>query len=457
MVYSAMQFVHGFIYKDKPAIKSGIKTFFLAVILLLPRLSYQHFRIDGADYKKSVKKSLSSIDTIYKDDGISDAASLKDQIEALSQRLAADDYQVELQSSVEQENGENYTLRNLSAIKSAAIPDSADIILISTALDSEDFSYAADISVIESLADKLSTYDSSIEIRFLVSMDGREGQDAAQYYIDSLDASVLDRIICNIDFDMQSLADYTGLLGFTVNGRKNPVSDAITTSVKRMTGQALEIKQNKECEYISFHLNGIPTVYLEQATVEDSSAARSIDDLDVDQISDVAAVLGDTIIPLVRNGSSELTEALTSDTRNIYCSGAFQKDKDTFIKGNSLKEISEAFGTALTKTEQQDSYGNDLYSGRLYILTFDDAVNVLFHITDGKLSRISIDTGDVPVSKDELTQILNNLYGDYQKEDDEIIWTDAGSKAIYSISGAESKNAIDSMTSGGYSFNISSS
>ncbi len=457
MVYSAMQFVHGFIYKDKPAIKSGIKTFFLAVILLVPRLSYQYLRIDGADYKKSVKNSLSSINSIYKEHGTSDVSALKTQIERLSERLADDGLKVELQSSVEQENGSNYTIRNMSAIKSATeSSDSTNIVIISTSLDEEsDYSYAADLAAIESLAHKLSAYDSSIEIRFLVSMDGRQGQDAAQYYLDSLDDSVVDRIICNIDFKMQSLADYTGLLGFTPNGKNNPVSSNISSSVKKMTGQSLDVKQLKTAEYISFHLNNIPAIYLEQAAVTDSNPADSIDDLDIDQIADVSAVIGDTVIPMIKSGTSDLIRLLSGDSRSIYCSGSFLKDKDHFISGSSIREIAEAYGTSLTSLNQKDSDGNDLYSGNLYILTFDDAVGATFHIKDNTLTRISINTGDIPVTKDELIQILSNLFNSYQTIDNTLIWTDASSGADYIISDTRSSDTPEMMNSGGYSFYIS--
>lgn len=458
MVYSAMQFVHGTIYKDKPAIKSGIKTFFLAVILLVPRLSYQHLRIDGADYKKSVKDSLTSINSIYKDQGTSDVSGLKVQMESLSERLADDGLKVELQSSVEEGNGSTYTIRNMSAIKPATkSADPADIVLISTSLDVDsDYSYAADLSVMESLAHKLSAYDSSVEIRFLVSMDGRQGQDAAKYYLDSLDDSIVDRIICNIGYKMQSLADYTGLLGFTPNGKGNPVSSHISSSVKRMTGQSLDVKQLKTAEYISFHLNDIPAMYLEQATVADSSNADSINDLDIDQIADVAAVIGDTVIPMIKSETSDLTSSLSGDLRTTYCSGSFIKGKDTFIIGSSMREIAEAYGTSLTSLSQKDSDGNDLYSGNLYILTFDDAVGVTFHIKDNVLNKISINTGDIPVTKDELTQILSNLFGNYQNVDNTLIWTDADSGAAYIISDTDSTDALNMMTSGGYSFYISS-
>ncbi len=458
MVYSAMQFVHGFIYKDKSAIKSGIKTFFLAVFLLVPRLSYQYLRIDGADYKKSVKDSLSSINSIYKDHGTYDTTLLKAQMESLSEHLADDGLKVELQSSVQQENGNSYTIRNLSAIKSATdSPDSANIVLVSTSLDEDsDYSYAADLSVMESLAHKLSSYDSSIEIRFLVSMDGRQGQDAAQYYLDSLDDSIVDRISCNIDFKMKSLSDYTGLLGFTPNGKSNPVSSHISSSVKKMTGQSLDVKQLKTAEYISFHLNDIPAIYLEQADVADSNPADSIDDLDIDQIADVAAVIGDTVIPMIKSGTSDLISSLSGDLRNTYCSGSFLKDKDLFISGSSIRGISEAYGTSLTSLDQKDSDGNDLYSGSMYILTFDDAVGATFHIKDNTLARISINTGDIPVTKDELIQILNNLFDSYQNIDNTLIWTDAGSGAAYSITDISSSDALDNMTSGGYSFYISS-
>ncbi len=458
LVYSAMQFIHGILYKDKTATASGIKTLIISLLLLVPRLSYQHFRIDGSDYEKSVKASLESIALVHDGATASTHEEFKNQMDALSERLTDDAYDVELQTSVENDGSGEYTIRNLSAVKSASgNTDDADIILISTSLDESrdtDFSYAADLSVIEAIAHRLCNYDSSVELRFLVSTDKRQGQDAAGFYIDSLDNKVKERIRCAIDLDMKSLSDYTGLLGYTINGRNNPVSGRLISSVKKMTGQSMDIKQFKDAGYISFHLKDIPSVCLEQATVENSTSARSIEELDIDQIADAAAVIADAILPSVKSDDSELMRELASLDVSDYCAGSFIKDKDHFVTGSSLTEISEAYGTSLVSTGAKDSYGNELYSGKLYILTFDHCSNVVFHVNDGRLLKITIDTQSLPCSQSELSQILNNLFGDSETTEHGHVWTDAGSGASYCILDVSSKEALTDMISGGYCFYI---
>lgn len=484
LVYSAMQLIHGFLYKDKAAKRSGIKTLIISLVLLAPRLTYQYLRIDGSDYKKSVKTALSSIASVHESESASVQAELKAQMDALSSRLADEAYDVELQTSVEKDADGDYTIRNLSATKAASGDSTnADIIIISTSLDGlssdrnapqddspddevsseeptqgdaavTDFSYAAELSVMEALAHRLSGYDSSVELRFLVSSDKRHGQDAARSYIDSLDSDVKDRIICAIDYDMKSLSDYTGLLGHTVNGRNNPVSKKLISSIKKMTGQKVDIRQLKDAGYIAFHLEDIPSVHIEQATVEKSSAAKSIGDLNIDQIADVAASLGDTILPVVKSGDSAFMADLLSLDASNYCSGSFIKDTDHFAEGSSIRAIEETYGTALRSTGAYDAEGNELYSGKLYLLTWDDASDVMFHVRDEKLKKITVDTGSITVPRDGLSQILNNLFGNSQKTETGLVWTDTESGASYYVEDSSSAEALEDLTSGGYSFYI---
>ncbi|WP_036607401.1 M28 family peptidase [Oribacterium sp. P6A1] len=460
MVYSAMQFVHGFLYKQKPYIRSGVKTFIIAVILLAPRLIYQHIRIDGSDYKKAVKASVKAVSSVYDSVGTADSANIKAQLEALSERLSDSGYSVSLASSVENENEGNFTVRTFSAVKAASSDaDRADIILISTALDSdgteEGFTDdAAEISVIEAVAKKLEKTELDTELRFLVFTDGRNGQDGAYSYLHSLTEDERNRITGNISFDLLGLSDYTGFETVTVNGRENPLSGIINSSVKRMTGQKLSIIQEKDSELVSFHINEIPGVLLKQAYVEKASAAKSVDMLNQDEIADAAAIIGDAVIRELKSRESETIKALKTDDREAFTSGSFRKDKDSFSCGSSLKDISENFGTVLTETGLTDASGNKLYEGRLYLLTFDSPVPVLFHVNDSGLQIVAADTGAVPASKDELTRILKNLFGDPIAEADVLSWTDEKTGAVYHIAASESDYTVSSMTSGGYSFYI---
>ena len=492
MVYSAMQFVHYFIYKSRAHLQSGIKTLILALVLLAPRLTYQQIRIDGSDYKKSVKEALGSVTKVY--EASDPEAAEKAQLEALSARLQACGFTVELDTSVETKENLSFTVRNLTAVKTASSgsPES-DFILVSTVLpgsessDSHhgDYAGAANVSALEALASKLKDMTSDTELRLLVTCDGREGQDGAYDYIKSLSEDEKKRCLGNISFDLLGLSDYTGFELSTVNGVANPLSLSVKASVKKMTGQKTAVQQKKNSQSVSFHVNGIPSVDLSQSYVDKAESAKSPDKLNESEIEDMAAIIGNILMPIMKEGDSELvieskTVVASRDAENSpYFSGSFRVGKDTFsgksflrgkdtiseassLKGNSgfsddiyLERVMENFGIKLTETGLRDSSDNILYSGSLYFLTFDSPVNVLFHIGESGLAAISIDTGDIDSSKEELTQILTNLFGEPEAESDSSSWTDEKACAKYVISDKTPDSLISSetdMLKGGYSF-----
>lgn len=491
MVYSAMQFVHYFIYKSKTHLHSGIKTLILALVLLAPRLTYQQIRIDGSDYKKSVKEALGSVTKVY--EASDREAAEKAQLEALSERLQAYGFTVELDTSVETKKNLSFTVRNLTAVKAAASgsPES-DFILISTVLpgaessDSHHSEYAgaANVSALEALASKLKDMTSDTELRFLVTCDGRDGQDGAYNYIKNLSEDEKRRCLGNISFDLLGLSDYTGFAISTVNGVANPLSLSVKTSVKKMTGQKTSVQQKKNSQIVSFHVNGIHSVNLSQSYVDKAEPAKSPEKLNESEIEDMAAIIGNILMPVMKEGDSELViesktvVASQNEENSPYFSGSFKTGKDTFsgvsfprgtdiiseessLKENSevsddsyLESIMENFGTKLTDTGHKDSSGNALFSGSLYLLTFDSPVNVLFHIGESGLSAISIDTVDIAFSKEELTQILTNLFGEPVEEGDSSSWTDEKSCAKYVISDDTPDSLFSSetdMLNGGYS------
>ncbi|SFG51729.1 hypothetical protein [Oribacterium sp. WCC10] len=506
IVYSAMQLLHGYLYKEKQYICSGIMALLLSVLMLMPRLVYQHIRTDGSDYKKYVKSSLQAIENVYKDHSGNEAENEKTQLDALSGRLAGYGYDVNVKSFVEttdinsgkqvikteddtheetsdeshqdnhdtdprcsdQENKDSLqTVRYLSAVKKASVSgDSSDIILISTALPCDSsrdgFSEGAgDIAVLESLAQKLSALDADFEIRFMISKDGREGQDAAYRYIESLSEEEKARIACDISFDMKALSDYTGFEIYTANGINNPVASSLSASLKKMTGQKTSTDQDKHNCSAAFHINGIPSAYLRQATVEKAGSAKSIEDISQDEVADASAVIGDIILGIAKRKNALLSELGSSD-KTVICSGSFRKGKDVFSSDNvslsnsssEFRRICENFAVSLTETGDTDGNGRKLYSGHLYILNFDSPVSVLFHFRGDGLSKVTIDSKDTGKSKEEMQQILSNLFGEAEESDGTYFWKDTDGSAIYQLSQADSSEALRDMTSGGYSLCI---
>ena len=94
--------------------------------------------------------------------------------------------------------------------------------------------------------------------------------------------------------------------------------------------------------------------------------------------------------------------------------------------------------------------GTDIYSGNLYLLTFDSPSEVFLHINDEGLKRITVNTKDLSRSKEELTQILKNLFGEPEAKDDVLIWTDEEYGSKYHLSETDSSDAFENSVSEGY-------
>lgn len=456
MVYSAMQFVHGAIYKEKKALIHGIKTFLLAVLLLAPRLIYQRVRVDGSDYLKLIKTSVNATGLINDSSASYDEQLEERQLEALAERLSAAGYRTDILNGSLSSNSET-GVQMLSAVKAASSDsDEADIILISAYLDSSDadavFLDTSKIAILESAAKRLSAMDTSAEIRFLISRDLYKGQNAAEEYLSNLSSDEKNRILFELSIDLRKSDEYPGFEAATANGKATPLSEALISSIRKMTGQKTELKRSTETEYIVYHVNDIPSVLLIRNLPEDSSTKNAPQVPDAEQLSDTAAIIGNILSDACSKNSTAFTTSIRSIDKSNIGSGSFVKK--AYPKSVSVMKISEELGVKLTETGMKAQDGTDIYSGNLYLLTFDSPSEVFLHINDEGLRRITVNTKDLSRSKEELTQILKNLFGEPEAKDDVLIWTDEEYGSKYHLSETDSSDAFENSVSEGYTLYI---
>ena len=456
MVYSAMQFVHGAVYKEKKALLHGLKTFLLAVILLAPRLIYQKVRIDGSDYAGLIKTSIKATAIINDASASYDEQIEKLQLEALAERLSENGYSIDyLTGSSDGDSGNEFQM--LSAVKATSSDsDASDIILISTYIDSSDadaiFYDTAKIAVLESVAKRLSVMNASTEIRFLISRDPGQGRNTAEEYMSNLSSEDKQRILFELSLDLENSDEYPGFKAATVNGKATPLSDALISSIKKMTGQKVELQRSTDTEYVVYHINGIPSVLLTQHLTKESSAKKSSLVPDAEQLSDTAAIIGNMLTNAVSKNSTAFIDSIRSMDMREPGSGSFVRK--AYPESLSMMKISEELGVRLTETGMKDPDGADIYSGNLYLLTFDTPSEVYFHITDKGLNRITVNTKGLSRSKEELTQILKNLFGEPEVKDSVRIWTDEEYGSRYHIAEADLSDTFDNIVSDGYSLYI---
>ena len=456
MVYSAMQFVHGAIYKEKKSLIHGIKTFLLALLLLAPRLIYQRVRVDGSDYLKLIKTSIEATGIINNASATYDEQVEKLQLEALAERLSEDGYHIDhLTGSADNDSINGFQL--LSAVKTTlSDAESADIILISAYLDAADevasFFDTSKIAILESVAKKLSYMETSAEVRFLISRDARQGRDMAEEYISSLSADEKKRIIFELSFEISNSDEYPNYGAATVNGRSTSVSDALISSIRKMTGQKVNLQISTDTEYVVYHVNDIPSVLLIRNLTEESSTKKA--GVQAEKLSDSAAIIGNILTNAVSKNRTAFSDSIRSMDKDVVGSGSFVKK--AYPKSLSVMDISEDLGVKLTEIGKKDSAGAVIYSGRLYLLTFDSPSEVLFHINDEGLKKISLNTKELSRSKEEITQILKNLFGEPETEDGVLIWTDEEYSSKYHLTESDTSDTFENSVSDGYTLYITS-
>ena len=454
MVYSAMQFVHGAIYKEKKSLIHGIKTFLLALILLAPRLIYQRVRVDGADYVKLIKASIEAHGIINAASASYDEKTEELQLEALAERLSEKGAHIDfLTGSVNNYSEADFQM--LSIVKPASSDtEDADIILVSAYLNAADdaaaFNDSSKIACLESVAKKLSDMETSAEIRFLISKDAHQGRDSAEGYISSLSSDEKARILFELSFEIRNSDEYPNYEAATVNGKATPISEALISSIKKMTGQKADLQRSTDTDYVVYHVNDIPSVLLIRNLKEENSKNKA--EAEAEKLSDSAAIIGNILTNAVSKNRPDFMDSIRSMDKDKVGSGSFVKK--AYPESSSIMDISAYLGVKLTETGQKDSAGADIYSGRLYLLTFDTPSEVFFHINDEGLKKITLNTKELSRTREELTQILKNLFEEPETENGVLIWTDKEYGSRYHMSEVDSSDAFENNVSDGYTLYI---
>ncbi len=399
LIFAAMQFLHAVLYKDTKARRDGVRALLLGVVLLAPRIVYHQFRLDAADYTKSVTAA----------------------------------YQNYLDTALEENDG--YTL--LAIQQSNTDPDDADILIISTPRYTADGERnAAGLAVLKAVSEKTLKKKSAVELRYIAFAGEEHALEGARSYISRLSDDEKARVVGNLQLgsmDTAALGDYQ--IGVS-NGRENALTSRLVKSVKRMSGQKATMHEEKSSDHTAFSMEGIVSAQLQQGRAEPAT------DIDMDELAKAAAIVGDTVQTIMREKDHSFRTEVEQTSINIRAAGAFQPYVDRFSFDEGIPAMEQKLGTKLYDTGTSDTDGCKIYTVALYVLQQDTPVTVEVHVMDdgaGALHELSIDSAALGVDEAVLRQMLTNFFGEETENtstdgNTEHIYLDSQANAMYDVS-----------------------
>ena len=399
LIFAAMQLLHAVLYKDPKARHDGVVALLLGIVLLAPRIVYHQFRLDAADYTKSVTVA----------------------------------YQNYLDIALEESDG--YSL--LAIQQSNTDPDDADILVISTPLYTADGERnATGLAVLKAVSEKMLKKKSAVELRYIVFAGEGHALEGARSYISRLSDDEKARVVGNLQLgsmDTAALGDYQ--IGVS-SGRENALTDRLVKSVKRMSGQKATMHEDKSSDHTAFSMEGIVSAQLQQGS------AAPATDADMDELAKAAAIVGDTVQTIMCEKDHSFRTEAEETSINIRAAGAFQPYVDRFSFDEGIPAMEQKLGTKLYDTGTSDTDGCKIYTAALYILQQDTPVTVEVHVMDhgtGALHELSIDSAALGVDEAVLRQMLTNFFGEEAENTSadgstEHVYLDSQANAMYDVS-----------------------
>lgn len=415
LIFAAMQFLHAVLYKDTKARRDGVRALLLGVVLLAPRIVYQQFRLDAADYTKAVTSAY------------------KSGTDALP------------------ETGDGYTL--LAIQQGGTDPANADIVVLSTALYTpEGTTNAAGLAVLKAVSEQTQKKKSAVELRYIAFTGEEDALAGAQNYLASLPEEEKARVVADIQIGDIGHADAGAFQIAVSNGRENPLTDRLVKSVKRMSGQKATMRADKSSDHTAFSMEGIVSAVLTQ---------EGDDAPEMDELAKAAAIVGDTVQGLMRDKSGRFRAEVEATPVDVRAAGAFQPQVNAWPSGTGIPAIEQQLGTRLTDTGTSDADGCKIYTAQLYILQQDAPVPVEVHVTTApeRVDQITVDTSALGMDEAMLRPMLTNFFGEGSEKaaengSHETIYLDSAAQAMYHVSATTTAETGAGVPAGGYTLSI---
>ncbi|MBS4224251.1 M28 family peptidase [Lederbergia citrea] len=169
---------------------------------------------------------------------------------------------------------------------------------------------ASGVGVALELARVMSNMPTDTELRFVTFGAEELGLLGSYAYVDSLSQEERDRVVGMFQMDMVGSRDAGELVMFTVDGRKNKVTDLSAAAGVR-TGTPLTYGQEGRSDHVPFHYAGIPAALFIHNPVEPwyHTPEDSIDKISKEKLQETAEIVGAAVYHIVRPDTPALERA----------------------------------------------------------------------------------------------------------------------------------------------------
>lgn len=162
---------------------------------------------------------------------------------------------------------------------------------------------ASGVSAVLELARVFAKEKTDTEIRFLTFGSEERGLVGSSYYAASLQKSDVDKMVAHFQMDMIGARDagkdkpFGGLIMYTIDGKKNLVTDLGANASKNLFNEVLPYGQLGRSDHQPFHELGIPSALFIHSPVEPSyhKPTDTLDKIDKKKLLQVAKIIGTSV------------------------------------------------------------------------------------------------------------------------------------------------------------------
>ncbi|WP_311202559.1 M28 family peptidase [Peribacillus aracenensis] len=176
---------------------------------------------------------------------------------------------------------------------------------------------ASGVSAVLELARILAKTPIDTEIRFLTFGSEERGLVGSSYYADSLPKEDVDRMVAHFQMDMIGGRDAGednpagGLIMYTIDGKKNLVTDLGSSAGARTMDVAIPYGQLGRSDHQPFHELGIPSALFIHSPVEPwyHQPTDTLDKISKEKLQQAAEIVGASVYQIARPETPALTNA----------------------------------------------------------------------------------------------------------------------------------------------------
>ncbi|MDD3797072.1 MAG: M28 family peptidase [Lachnospiraceae bacterium] len=382
----------------------------------------------GGEYSDTLNASMEELTSVARGAG---QEGEQEQIQKLSERLKGYGYEVSLDEFTAQTVlKENFTSQNIVAKRKADQDKNqengtADILVVSAHIDSIASTVGADddasgVAVLESVAAAVQELPSNTEVWFVVFSGEEEGLKGSTHFAETITEDEKSRMIGDLQLDMLGHYLTEGYGVNTVNGRENLLAELLVDSVEEVTGKTISITQEKASDHVSFSVQGISSVMLNQKGdgFENHTIIDNLSQIDMDKLEEAAQIAGS----VVKSVMSDETAGLAGEVQEKYLgdnlAGCLNPYSEIMDLDTSVQGMKNNMGTGLEKideTEDEMLGTVTTYQGRMYWFGMETPLTTDFIFYNDYFQVGKIHAYEAGYTAEEIVQIITELAGEPQQ------------------------------------------